>query len=34
MIGKLGFFQKAMEGAEELPLEKAVKIGLIDRNVE
>lgn len=29
--GELGFFEKVMGGAEELPMKLAIKIGLIDK---
>lgn len=33
-MGELGFFEKAVGSAKELPLEHAFKIGLIDQNGE
>lgn len=33
-LGEIGFFEKVMESAEELPLERAFEIRLIDRSGE
>lgn len=30
-LGKLGFFERVMESAKELPLERAFELGLMDR---